>query len=137
MTRILVAIDGSLRSEKALETAVKLAQQNGGRLAAVTVLDSTGAPPCSRLSERGRRKARERLEELLQTAGNFAKSRGVLLSAVLREGHPADAIVACAEEQQAELLVLGASSKPARDAEIGGTADLVSSHCPCDVLIVK
>lgn len=137
MPRILVAIDGSSRSEKALDTAVKLAQQNGGRLAAVTVLDSIGAPACSQLPERSRRQARARLEELLQTAGNFAKSRGVLLSAVLREGHPADAILGCAEEQQAELLVLGASSKPGRDAEIGGTADQVSSHCGCDVLIVK
>jgi len=137
MPRILVAIDGSARSEKALDTAVKLAQQNGGRVAAVSVLDSLGPPPWLQLSEASRGQARARLEELLQTAGNFAKSRGVLLSAMLREGHPADAILACAEEQQAELLVLGASSKPDRGAEIGGTADLVSSHCPCDVLIVK
>jgi nucleotide-binding universal stress UspA family protein len=120
-----------------LETAVKLAQQNGGRLTAITVLDSTGAPPWTRLPESSRTQARPRLEELLQTAGNFAKSRGVLLSGVLCEGHPADAIVACAEEQQAELLVLGGSSKPARQTEIGGTADQVSIYCPCDVLIVK
>lgn len=137
MPRILVAIDGSLRGEKALETAVKLAQQNGGRLAAVTVLDSSGPPPCSRLSESGRNKVRGRLEELLQTARNFAKSRGVLLAPLLCEGHPAEAIVACAEQQQAGLLVLGASRKPVGDAGIGGTADQVSSHCPCDVLIVK
>jgi nucleotide-binding universal stress UspA family protein len=137
MPRILVAIDGSSRSEKALETAVKLAQQNGGRLTAVTVLDAAGVPPWGRLPESCRTQARVRLEELLQTADNFAKSRGVFLSALLREGHPADAIVACAEEQQAELLVLGGSSKSARQTEIGGTADQVSNHCPCDVLIVK
>lgn len=137
MPRILVAIDGSPGSERALETAVKLAQQNGGRLTAVTVLDAANVPPWGQLPESCRTKARLCLEELLRAADNFAKSRGVLLSAVLREGHPADAIVACAEEQQSELLVLGACGKANREREIGGTADQVSSHCPCDVLIVK
>ncbi|MHB8971950.1 MAG: universal stress protein [Pirellulaceae bacterium] len=137
MPRILVALDGSRRNEKALETAVKLAQQNGGRLAAVTILDCTAVPPGELLPESCRMQARERLEELLQTAENFAQSRGVLLSAMLREGHAAEGIIACAEEQQADLVVLGSSSKPTRPGELGGTADQVTSHCPCNVLIVK
>ena len=137
MPRILVALDGSRRSEKALETAVKLAQQNGGRLSAVTVLDCTAVPPGELLPESCRMQARERLKELLQTAENFAQSRGVLLSAMLREGHAAEGIITCAEEQQADLVVLGGSSKPERQGELGGTADQVTSHCPCNVLIVK
>ena len=91
MPRILVALDDSCGSEKALEAAVKLAQQDGGRLTAVTVLEQTGNPaPGSTHGgcqgpERG-----ARLEELLQTAANYARSRGVRLTPILREGHPAD-----------------------------------------------
>ena len=44
MSRILVALDDSCGSEKALEAAVKLAQQDGGFLTAVTVLEQTGNP---------------------------------------------------------------------------------------------
>lgn len=137
MPKILVALDGSQRSEKALETAVKLAQLNGGRLAAVTVLEYGTGPVGNALPDNGWRQARERLEQLLQAAANFAHSRGVLLSTTLREGHAADGIITCAEEQQAELVVLGGSSKPERKGDLGATADNVSTHCPCSVLIVR
>ncbi len=51
MPRILVALDDSCGSEKALEAAVKLAQQDGGRLTAVTVLEQTGNPALDQLTE--------------------------------------------------------------------------------------
>ena len=77
MPRILVALDDSCGSEKALEAAVKLAQQDGGRLTAVTVLEQTGNPALDQLTEDVKARAKHRLEELLQTAANFARSRGV------------------------------------------------------------
>jgi len=136
MPRILVALDDSCGSEKALEAAVKLAQQDGGPLTAVTVLEQTGNPGLDRITEEVKARARHRLEELLQTAANFAKSRGVRLTPILREGHPADAIITCAEEEKADILVLGANSQDG-DSGLGGTADQVSNHCPCTVLIAR
>jgi Universal stress protein family len=47
MSRILVALDGSPGSEKALQVAIGLAQQNGGQVTAVTVLDRWGLPALS------------------------------------------------------------------------------------------
>jgi len=136
MPRILIALDDSYGGEKALEAAVKLAQQNGGCVTAVTVLEQSGNPALDQLTEDIRGEARNRLEELLQTAANFAQSRGVRLSPILREGHPADIIIKCAEEENASILVLGANSRN-RNADLGGTADQVSSHCPCTVLIAR
>lgn len=135
MQKILVALDGSPASEKALDEAVKLAQHHGGNLAAVAVLDRSGDPRLERLAEGVRVRARQHLEGVLQAAANFARSRGVKLTPLLREGHPADAILACAEEQEAGLLVVG--SEAATRAGLGGTADQVSSHAPCSVMIVK
>jgi len=136
MARILVALDDSCGSEKALEAAVKLAQQNGGRVTAVTVLENIGVPCSNQLTEGVRVHARRHLEELLQTAANFARSRGVRLTPILREGHPADAILTCAEEERTDILVLGANSQDG-DAGLGDTADQVSNHCPCTVLIAR
>ena len=136
MSRILVALDNSCGSEKALEAAVKLAQQNGGRVTAVTVLENIGIPCPDQLTEGVKVQARRHLEELLQTAANFAHSRGVRLTPILREGHPADAILTCAEEEKANILVLGANRHDG-DAGLGGTADQVSNHCPCTVLIAR
>ena len=137
MPRILVALDNSCGSEIALEAAVKLAQQAGGRLTAVTVLEQTGNPALDQLTEDVKARTKSGLEELLQTASNYARSRGVRLTPILREGHPADAILRCVEEEKAELLVLGANSLSNGDTGLGGTADQVSNHCPCTVLIAR
>ncbi len=137
MPRILVALDDSCGNEKALEAAVKLAQQDGGRLTAVTVLEQTGNPVLDRLTEYVNARAKNRLEELLQTAANYARSRGVRLTPILREGHPAETIIRCVEEENATLLVLGASSLANGDPGLGSTADQVSNHCPCTVLIAR
>jgi len=118
-----------------LEAAVKLAQQNGGQVTAITVLEQTGNPALDTLTEDVKAHARQRLGELLQTAANFARSRGVHLQPILREGHPAEAIIACAEEEKADILFLGAN-REAGD-RLGGTADQVSNHCPCTVVIAR
>ncbi len=137
MPRILVALDDSRGSEKALEAAVNLAQQHDGQVTAVTVLEHMGHPLPDQLAEDVKVQARRRLEELLQTAANFARSRGVRLTPLLREGQPADAIITCAEEEKANLLVLGASRMPNGNSGLGDTADQVSNHCPCTVLIAR
>ena len=136
MPRILVALDGSCGSERALEAAVNLARRDGGCLTAVAVLELIGIPRLDQLAEKAKSLARCRLEELLQTAANFARSRGVRLSPILREGHPADAIITCAEEEKTDILVLGANSKGGNSG-LGDTADQVSNHCPCTVLIAR
>jgi nucleotide-binding universal stress UspA family protein len=136
MSRIVVAVDGLPGSEKALETAVWLARQDGGEVAAVTVLDNSGGPHQERLLEGLKGPARRHLEEVLQAAANFARSRGVRLTPALREGHPAEAILSFAEEEGADVLVVGSHNSPARPG-LGGTADRVSAHAPCTVVIAR
>ncbi len=137
MARILVALDESSGSEKALIAAVKLAQQEGDQLAAVAVLEQPRNPGLNPMIEEVKAQARRRLEELLHAAASFARSRGVCLTPILREGHAAEVILTCAEEQKASLLVLGASRQPNMDPGLGGTADQVSQHSRCTVLIAR
>jgi nucleotide-binding universal stress UspA family protein len=137
MPRILVALNNSCGGEKALEAAVKLAQQDGGRLTAVTVLEQTGNPALDQLTADVKARTRSGLEELLQTAANYARSRGVRLTPILREGHPAETIIRCAEVERSNLLVLGAGGAPDGKNGLGDTADQVSYYSPCTVLIVK
>jgi nucleotide-binding universal stress UspA family protein len=135
MRKILVAIDGSPSSEKALEAAVKLAMRDGGTISAIAVLDRSGDPHLERISERVKAQAPAHLKEILQAAANFARSRGVHLTPLLREGHPADAILACAEQEESDLLVLGGTGGSAPRPGLGGTAEQVSSHSPCIMLV--
>lgn len=137
MPKILVALDGSSGSEKALEAAVGVAQKNDGDLAAIAVVERAGDPHLAALSQNVQSQRKQHLQEVMQAAVNFARSRGVQLAAIVREGHPAEAIVACAEEQGTEVLILGSSKGDTSRPGLGGTADQVSSHSPCTVMIVK
>jgi nucleotide-binding universal stress UspA family protein len=51
-------------------------------------------------------------------------------------GEPADALRAAAEDDRAELLVIGAHGTAGRPRTLGGVANEVSHHAPCDLLIV-
>lgn len=135
--KILVALDGSPGSEKALESAVRLAQRDGRQVIAVSVLHRAGDPYLDQLATNVKARARRELEEVLQAAANFARSRGIQLTPILREGHPADAIVCCAEHERADLIVLGCTGNSATPMRLGGTADQVSNHAPCSVMIVR
>jgi nucleotide-binding universal stress UspA family protein len=138
MPRILVALDDSCGSEKALQAAVQLAQRDGGQLTAVTVLERAGDPVAEQLAEDVNSQAMQRLEELLQTAANFAHSRGLRLRPILREGQPAETILICAKEERANLVVLGAGRlADGGNPGLGNTADEVSKRCPCTVLIAR
>lgn len=139
MAKILVALDGSAASERALQAAVNLSRQDGAdaTVTAVGVLHNSGDPHLKHLAQTQKAEARRRLESILAAAANFARSRGVRLTPLLREGHPAEVIVACAEEQQAKILVLGSRANATSPAGLGGTADQVSSHAPCTVMIVR
>ena len=148
MQNILVAIDGLRGSEKALEAAVQQAQWMDGCITALAVLDNRGITALAfldrsgdaeskRILERASVQSRRRLEEALEAAVNFARSRGAQLTPVLREGHPADTIIACGEREGASLVVLGSHNGDGRHAWLGGTADQVSSYAHCTVMLVK
>ena len=72
MPRFLVAVNGSPTSEKALHAAVALAQSHNASLVAVTVLDYPGGPHVPSLTSDQMAQVRARLDELLQSAANFA-----------------------------------------------------------------
>jgi nucleotide-binding universal stress UspA family protein len=136
MPGILVALDGSTGSERALEAAIRLAQLDGGSVSAITVVERKDDQRHETPDEAATDQLRHQSDELLQTAANFARSRGVLLSPILREGDPANTIIACVKDEDVALVVLGANSK-ARPGDLGDTADQIARHSSCTVMIVR
>jgi len=104
-------------------------------VSAIAIVEREDNPKVENQDETGTNLHRQS-EELLHTAVNFARSRGVLLTPILREGRPANTIIACAEEEESTLVILGANSK-ATAGGLGGTADQVARHSSCTVMIVR
>jgi nucleotide-binding universal stress UspA family protein len=136
--KILVAIDGSAASDKALAAAVDLAAQYRAELTALSVVELPAVVSVVGEIEGVREVAEEHFRQIGQAAVEYARSRGVALRSVVVRGHAADAIVRYAEGEGVNLIVLGqhGHSRIARFF-LGSTTDRVSEHSPCTVMIVK
>ncbi len=136
--KILVAIDGSPSSERALAAAVDLAVHYQAELVALSVAELPEVVAMVDEVDEMRQGAENHFRGIGQAAVEFGRSRGLQLRSVVLRGHAADAILRYAEEEQVSLIILGRQghSRIARFF-LGSTTDRVSEHSPCTVMIVK
>jgi nucleotide-binding universal stress UspA family protein len=135
--KILVPVDGSAYSLKAVETACDLAKsQPPSSLVLVAV-----AVEIPELGE-GRYiydKMKAQAEAALEQAAEVARKCGTLGEVLLATGaSPADEIVQVAKDQKADLIVLGSRGLAGKTSSfVGSTASQVVTYSPCSVLVVK
>jgi nucleotide-binding universal stress UspA family protein len=81
---------------------------------------------------------REDVEATLSDASEAINEAGVKVETFAREGDPADAILDVAEEQGADLIVVGNKGMTgAKRFLLGSVPNKVSHHAPCSVLIIR
>jgi nucleotide-binding universal stress UspA family protein len=141
---IVVGTDGSETAKEAVRQATELAKSLGAALYVVSAYEPV---PESRLrSERQDApddlqwsiNPREDVEATLNTAADQIKEDGVKVEVFPREGDPADAILDVAEEQNADLIVVGNKGMTgAKRFLLGSVPNKVSHHAPCSVLIIR
>jgi nucleotide-binding universal stress UspA family protein len=135
--KILVPVDGSAYSLKAVETACDLAKaQPPSSLVLVAV-----AVEIPELGE-GRYiydKMKAQAEAALLKAKEVAQKCGAVSEEILATGaSPADEIVQTAKDQKADLIVLGSRGLAGKTSSfVGSTASQVVTYSPCSVLVVK
>lgn len=101
MDRILVATDLSVRSERAVDRAIRIAARLGAKLTAIHVVDD--AMP-NDLADMVGKEARERLERFVTSRPGADK---VDAEITVVAGDPVAAVLEAAEHVKADLLVLG------------------------------
>jgi len=137
--KILLAYDGSQGANRALVVGIDLAKNHGAELWAVAVQEKL--PRFSGTIDEVQEEkqfADEQYGKLLEAATVKAKEAGVELKTLMRAGHPAQIIVAVAQEGKFDLVLVGHTGlSGVWAAFLGTTAERVSRHAPCSVLIVR
>src|SRR5579875_492593 len=105
--KIVVAIDGSAASEKALAAAVDLAAHYQAELTALSVIESPEVVGMVDEVDELRQSAEEHLRRLLAASAEYARRRGIALRSVVLRGHAAEVIVRYAEMEKVNLVVVG------------------------------
>jgi nucleotide-binding universal stress UspA family protein len=135
--RILVPVDGSEFSLKAVESACDLAK---AQPFSVLILMSVGIELPE--LEEGRfiaDKMKAQAEAALAQAKEVARKCGAKAEVFLAIGpSPAEEIVQVAKDEKADLIVIGSRGLAGRTSSfLGSTASKVVTYSPCSVLVVK
>jgi nucleotide-binding universal stress UspA family protein len=138
LRRILVPIDFSDCSRKALEYAVPYAKEFQAAITLLYVaqfhyvaseLDSAEAPV---LENKHLERAKTELSNL---AGEL--SGEVAVSSAVVSGRPFEEIVATAKALSIDLIIIGTHGATGRGDYLGSTAERVARYADCPVLIVR
>jgi nucleotide-binding universal stress UspA family protein len=141
---IVVGTDGSDTASEAVRQATQLARTTGATLELVSAYEPVSGP---RLREEAHQvppdlqwmiNPREDVDAALSAAAAQAEAAGVEARIYARQGDPADAILDVAEEQGADLIVVGNKGMTgAKRFLLGSVPNKISHHAPCSVLIIR
>jgi nucleotide-binding universal stress UspA family protein len=141
---IVVGTDGSDTASEAVVQAVELARTVGAQIKLVSAYE-----PVSKQRLAGERRQapedlqwainpREDVDATLEAAAEVARAAGVGVEVYPRQGDPADAILDVAEEQEADLIIVGNKGMTgAKRFLLGSVPNKISHHAPCSVLIIR
>lgn len=147
--KILVAVDGSQNSDRALDFALDIAEKHGAALTVLNVSEppAIGAVPMEPTAVSGESMVifgKDLLkihEEILRKAVAHAKivKPEISVSTKLREGNPVLEIVSFAKEEGVDLVVVGHQGvgRVKEFFGLGGISEKVAHLAPCSVVIVR
>ena len=146
--KIMVAVDGSAVSDKAVYEAVWMACCQAGRfknkLFAVFVkadrirdyddLFVKGLSAQDEISERWRKI----IDQVFLVVRKLAAEKEIPLETMVVEGEPATSIIHLARKHDIDLLVIGSTGKGAvKRAFLGSVSAEVIEHAPCGVYVTR
>lgn len=136
--KILLATDLSHASDIATDWAFDLAGRTGASLLVVSVIDPRELRrPGDRFSARIDQ-VRERREAAAQALVQRGRRAGVLVTFLVWDGDPADSIVAAAQAEEADLLLVGSHGRgPIGRLLLGSVSEYVVRNAPCPVLVAR
>jgi len=138
-TKILVGLDGSPREPAVLKQAVELADRLGGKLLLCRAMQIPVSIPAVAWSLAG-----DDFEKFLVEHGHASLEKigselpeGVVGGAFSGIGQPADFIIKVAEENKADVIVIGSHGYDRVERLLGTTASKVVNRAPCSVMVVR
>jgi nucleotide-binding universal stress UspA family protein len=139
MSTIVVGVDGSEGSARALQFALDEARLRGANLKAVSawhvpaIVYEAGWVPAELDLDEYPKFAQEALAKALADGG--AETSGIEVTTVISKGQAAD--VLCAEAKGADLLVVGSRGLGGfRGLMLGSVSQQCAHHAPCPIAIV-
>jgi nucleotide-binding universal stress UspA family protein len=141
LSKILVPVDGSENSFRALEQAIFLATKI--QEAQITVLYIIEDLPSlyiysPKIIEKLHADYKSEYTKILERCKEIAKKSGININTVLLEGNPASKIIGYSEMEKFDLIIIGSRGMGKfKEVIIGSVSNKVLHHAKCSVMLVR
>ena len=130
---IVVGTDGTETAERAVDRAGAIARAFGATVHVVSAYSDDRTP----LVGAGRQGDRVHAQQHVDRAQERLAEQGVESEVHLTNREPGRALVAIADEQHAQMIVVGNRGMSGVKRALGSVPNYVSHHADCDVVIVR
>lgn len=141
--KILIALDASTHSDRALEFVSRMRWPAGSRVIVLSVMQPV-AVPLSGAYEPGAasgellEEQRQGLEALVARAEGRLREFGFSTEGRVVTGEPRETLVQIARSERTDLIVVGSHGRTGiAKLMLGSVSSHVVTHAPCSVLVVK
>ena len=139
-TNILVAMDGSEASQRALSQAVDLAKLCNAKLHTIYVVETGlfSSLPMEGTVEIMYSVLEKEGEEVMDQAKKYATEKSITVITHMKQGHAGSEILALAEEEKSDLIIVGSHGKSNTDRLlIGSVSTFVVTHSTVTTMVVR
>ena len=133
MGSIIVGTDGTDTAERAVDRAGAIARAFGATVHVVSVYSDDRSP----LVAVGKHGSQANAQQAVDRARERLTKQGVESEAHLSNQEAGRALVAIADEERAQMIVVGNRGMTGARRVLGSVPNHVSHHAHCDVVIVR
>jgi len=139
-TNILVPVDGSDNSYRALDAALLLSEKLGSSIIVIHVMEQfpiTHIGSEKLLSEVLEAYKKEN-QDILSKCSEIATQKGLTIKTVLLQGNPASTILDYSKKEKFDLLIMGSRGLGKfKELILGSVSGKIVHHSPCAVMLIR
>jgi nucleotide-binding universal stress UspA family protein len=139
-TKILVPVDGSDNSYKALEAALVLSEKLGSNISVVNVMEQVPIThiESEKLLNELLEAYKKENQEILSKCSDIAHQKGITIKTVLLQGNPAPVILDYSKKENFDLVIMGSRGMGKfKELILGSVSSKIMHHSPCAIMIIR
>lgn len=139
-SKILVPVDGSDNSYRALDTALFLSEKLGSNITVIHVMEDVPVlyiESQKLLSELLENYKNER-KDILSKCSEIATKKGVTIDTVLLQGNPTSIILDFIKKEKCDIVIMGSRGMGKfKEIILGSVSSKIVHHSSCPVMLIR
>jgi nucleotide-binding universal stress UspA family protein len=139
-SKILVPVDGSDNSYRALDAALFLSEKLGSNITVIHVMEDVPVlyiESQKLLSELLENYKKEK-QDILSKCSEIATKKGETIKAVLLQGNPASIILDFSKKEKYDIVIMGSRGmRKFKEIILGSVSSKIVHHSSCPVMLIR